>query len=96
VPVRGFRALTAKRLSIWPQDATEAIFQPGGRRFGRSSPALPSPSFARWSRKLDEVRICAQCGREIIARRRNVRGEVVKELVSAENTCWNCARPACR
>jgi hypothetical protein len=33
----------------------------------RSSPhpTLPSRPFPRWSRKLDEIRICASCGREL-------------------------------
>jgi hypothetical protein len=34
---------------------------------------LTSGSFARWSRKLDEVRICARCGREIgLAKREQI------------------------
>jgi transposase len=41
---------------------------------------LASRPFPRWSRKLDEVRICARCGREILIRR-DMRGEVIKESV---------------
>jgi hypothetical protein len=56
------------------------------------SPTLPLRPSTRWSPKLDEVRICTQCGREIIVRRCNVRGEVVREFLSLDGCCLNCAR----
>ena len=55
--------------------------------------ALPSP-FARWSRKFDEIRICARCGREI-ATRRTRQDEVVGEFVSESGACWSCEQPSC-
>jgi hypothetical protein len=48
--------------------------------------ALPSRPFSRWSRKFDEIRICARCGREIVTRRTR-QGEVVGEFVSESGTC---------
>jgi len=47
-----------------------------------SHPTLPSWPFARSHWKLDELHICARCGREIVARRNTVDGGVLSEFVS--------------
>jgi hypothetical protein len=54
-------------------------------------PTLPSRPFGHWSRKLDEIRICTRCGREIISRWQ--RDEIVSEFVSNDGECWNCTHP---
>jgi hypothetical protein len=56
-------------------------------------PTPPSRPFVRYSRKLDEVRICSHCGRQIIARRRGIHDELVEEYVSPDNACWHCVHP---
>jgi hypothetical protein len=52
-------------------------------------PILPSRPFPRYSRKTDEVRICSRCRREIVIRR-DIRGQVVAEYVSAAGECFRC------
>jgi hypothetical protein len=52
--------------------------------------AAASRPFARYSRKQDEVRICARCGREIITRR--TRNGEVAEYISERGECLSCSR----
>jgi hypothetical protein len=52
--------------------------------------ALPSRPFSRWHRKFDELRVCAKCGREIIAKRRTAQDEVLSEIVSDAGECLWC------
>jgi hypothetical protein len=56
---------------------------------GESYPTL-RPSL-RWTRKVDEVRICTVCEHEIVSRIRSRIGEVLSEFVSADGACWECA-----
>jgi hypothetical protein len=58
-----------------------------------ASPALSSRPFQRYSRKLDEVRICSRCGREIIMQRRTRTG-VVSENLSDAGECRDCTSQA--
>jgi hypothetical protein len=55
-----------------------------------SHPTLPSRPFARWSRKLDEIRVCSKCGRQIIARRRTANGEQIDEFMAERGECLRC------
>ncbi len=57
--------------------------------FGPHS-ALPSRPFERYSRKLDEIRVCSKCGRQIIAKRRTANGERIGEFVSECGECLSC------
>jgi hypothetical protein len=55
-------------------------------------PALPSRPFS-----LDpspaEIRLCRQCGRQIITQAHTADGQVVSEFVSAAGECFSCKYP---
>jgi hypothetical protein len=55
-----------------------------GGESSRSFVLEPSP---------DEIRICTQCGRQVITCRRTAKGKVVKEFVDSEGRCSQCAHP---
>jgi hypothetical protein len=55
--------------------------------------ASPSRPTIRWHRRIEEIRLCAKCGRQIIVRR-TMRGEVVREFM-ANGLCLNCFRSTC-
>jgi hypothetical protein len=50
--------------------------------------------FERYSRKLDEVRVCARCDREILIQH-TCQKTVVSEFESAAGECWQSARAGC-
>jgi hypothetical protein len=58
------------------------------------SPALPSRPFPRWTRALDETRICSRCGRDVATRRRSAGGRVLSEFMSSDGHCYACAEKA--
>lgn len=49
-------------------------------------PTLPSRPFPRWSRKLDEVRICARCQHQIVTRQ-TVRAARCSATVTVAGEC---------
>jgi len=53
-------------------------------------PALLSRPFPRWSRKLNEIRMCSKGGRQIIARRRTANSEQIGEFMSERGECLQC------
>jgi hypothetical protein len=55
-------------------------------------PPLPSPPFVL-EPSPDEIRICTQCGKQIITRRRTTEDKLVKEFVDSEGRCSQCAHP---
>ena len=55
-------------------------------------PTPPSRPFVLESSP-DEIRICTQCGRQVITYRRTAKGKVVKEFVDSEGRCSQCVHP---
>jgi hypothetical protein len=76
-------------VSRWPQSVP--LSQLNGAT--PASAAISRP-FQRYSRELDEVRICSSCGREILTRRTR-QDTVVSEFQSAAGECWQCACAGC-
>jgi hypothetical protein len=76
--------------AIWSDSASSASSQVDERltRVGLL-PCVADRDFN--SRVLDEIRICSRCGREIIACRRTVGGQLLSEFVSIAGECWKCA-----